>query len=45
MKARWIVLLGIVLELACRPVAFAQPFTIAQTEINYLLNLCRDFRM
>ncbi len=38
MKARWIVLLCIALELACRPLAFAQPFTTAQIEINYLLN-------
>lgn len=38
MKARWTVLLGIVLGLSCWPVAFAQPFTTAQTEITYLLN-------
>ena len=39
MNARWIVLLGITLELCCWPTAFAQPpLTVAQTEITYLLN-------
>ena len=38
MKARWVALLCIALALVCRPLAYAQPLTIAQTEINYLLN-------
>jgi hypothetical protein len=38
MKAHWIVLLCIALELACRPLAFAQPSPSAQIEINYLLD-------
>lgn len=38
MKARWFVLLGIALELTCRTLAFAQPLTVAQIEINYLLD-------
>jgi len=38
MKALWMVLLCMALELACPPPVSAQPFTIAQTEINYLLD-------
>jgi hypothetical protein len=38
MKARWMVLLGVALELCCWPPAFAQQPTIAQMEITYLLN-------
>jgi hypothetical protein len=38
MKARWMVLLGIALNFCCWPAVSAQPPTVAQTEINYLLN-------
>lgn len=38
MKSRWMVLLSFVLAFSCLPPTFAQPFTAAQTEINYLLN-------
>ena len=38
MKTGWMALLCMALALACQPPAYAQPFTIAQTEINYLLD-------
>ena len=38
MKFRWMMLPGMVLALSHGPLAFAEPFTIAQIEINYMLN-------
>jgi len=38
MKTRWMVLLCMTLALGSLPPAFAQPITIVQTEINYLLD-------
>jgi hypothetical protein len=38
MKFRWMILPGILLALTKGPLAYAEPFTVAQIEINYLLN-------
>ena len=38
MSVRRILLLGLALNLCCWPEVYAQPSSVAQTEINYLLN-------
>jgi hypothetical protein len=38
MKIRWMLLPGILLALTKGSLAFAEPFTVEQVEINYLLN-------